>query len=211
MLLPWIHSTKIFARSKKYNYWGNSCKTGFHIDVQNIKSGIISTFYTEGYSQGKTDQPYEPQMNKLRENIPWQEYHACEHKLIALLYEGVPITKETLKSAPKNSYRCGSVLTTFIYECKIITVVTIILTLLSLTMELHLAMPIIFFLCFFAGIIAIDSMGKKMRLLSATLLILPPIAEYFLFLNNPRDSIIEEGVELGKQIENQLAEWAQST
>ena len=205
MLLPWIESTKIFAHLKKYSYAGSSHKTGFYIEARNIQKNLTATFYTKGYVREKDRQTHEPKHRELEEDIPWQEYHACEHKLIALLYEGTPITKDALKNAPKNSFACGSAAITSLWTLKAIIVVSLVLSwLLSFS-----AAPL--FISFFSVlfILVTNILSIKMRILFTALLIVPPIAEYFLFLRNPRSSIIEEGVELGKQIKAQLAEWEQ--
>jgi len=203
LLLPWIGSTKIFAHSKKYMYSGLSSKTGFCINVHPIKSGRKLIFSTKGHIEEKPKQTRKSRQGM--EKGAFREYHACEHKLVALLYEGAPITEKSLGEAPKNLFLCGST---------VISMVVALLIMTGLSLSPLFASHFLIYAISLCGIIVILTLAlnpiPEIHILLSTLLIIPPIAEYIFFLRNPRSSIIKEGVELGKQIERQLAEWEQN-
>lgn len=107
------------------------------------------------------------------------EYHACEHKVIALLERDLSLTLENLKKMPSLMIGCGTVIQTFF----ILFPILLPLSLLFLTSKTTL---------FIVGII----------ILMVILLLSPPLMQFFFFLRKPSEDKLKEALEVAKAIKS---------
>jgi len=115
------------------------------------------------------------------------EYHACEHKVLHLLYERLEPTIENLKKMPKTSLRCGNTPLALIvlFICFVVLTSFLYFGDLKFLPQLIYKIPPL--------IVILDSSVS-----------LAFILHPFLTLKEPRESILQEGVEIAKKASENL-------
>lgn len=154
-----------------------------------------------------------------------QEYHACEHKVILCASNRLEPTPEALKAIPKSSAYCGVSIRMLLAE-----------TLLFVGFNAIVAggqggawgiAGSIFSISFLAGastmliLVTLSAMKKQvttrfvllvlpLAVISLPIWILPLLIEQLLFLKEPSDEILQEGVELAQRMYEELGITPQS-